>query len=53
MQSLKHPAIPDNLNLKLRALGMSSETIESLVSEYRKEHLRDPKTVGDILEVLE
>ncbi|MGP6240002.1 hypothetical protein ACNF40_06265 [Cuniculiplasma sp. SKW4] len=45
--------LPQTLKDKLGELGLTDETIESLFSAYRKEHLRDPATLGDILEVVE
>ena len=53
MQSLKAPKISNQLYPKLTKLGFSIETIDALVEEYRKEFLKDPKSLGDILEVLE
>ena len=53
MQFLKAPRISNQLYPKLTKLGFSIEMIDALVEEYRKEFLKDPISLGDILEVLE
>ncbi len=49
MQSIKRPSAFEVL-LKL---GVDEKTAEKVLIEFKKEHLRDPETMGDILEVLE
>lgn len=43
----------ETLRARLKALGLIDESIGSLLVAYRAEHLRDPATIGDILEVVE
>ena len=49
MQVSKHLSVCD----ALLSLGISEDTAEQLIHEYKREHLRDPETLGDLLEVLE
>ena len=49
MQVAKHLSLYDTL----LSLGISEDTAEQLTYEYKREHLREPETLGDLLEVLE
>ena len=49
MQVSKHLSLYD----ALLSLGIREATAEQVIHEYRREHLREPETLGDLLEVLE
>jgi hypothetical protein len=49
MQVSEHPSVCD----ALLSLGISEDTAEQMIHEYKREHLREPETLGDLLEVLE
>ncbi len=49
MQSSRHLSVIDSLS----SIGIDESVAQELVSEYMKEYLREPETLGDILEVLE
>ena len=49
MQSIKHPSAFGSLT----SMGIDEHTAQELIDEYMKEYLREPKSLGDILEVLE
>jgi hypothetical protein len=49
MQVSKHLSLYDTL----LSLGISGDTADQLIHEYKRECLREPETLGDLLEVLE